>query len=231
MILSEKVPVKIYKRNITYYKSLGYKISTIKTVIEVWVKDLSKGSSTKVLFSCDECGKEHWVAYKDVIKYNKPYCRTCAAKDAERIEKLRKANTGYKHTKETRKKMSEHSWQAKHTGKDNPLYNQELTFEQRYFGRNRNLQPENHQWKKKVKERDNNTCQKCGSTKHLCVHHLNSYKQFESQRYDVNNGTTLCVDCHKEFHKKFGRYTTKEQMNDFIIQWSCDQQPQTVPSS
>lgn len=49
------------------------------------------------------------------------------------------------------------------------------------------------------------TCDKCnirGGT--LNAHHLNSWKHFPEQRFDIANLVTLCNKCHKSFHKQFG---------------------------
>lgn len=56
------------------------------------------------------------------------------------------------------------------------------------------------EWKKLVKARDNNTCQHCGSKKELHVHHIIEWAKDESKRFDVNNGITLCIDCHGLVH-------------------------------
>lgn len=55
---------------------------------------------------------------------------------------------------------------------------------------------------KKVLERDNYTCQNCGSKEKLNVHHIKNYADFPDLRTKVSNGVTLCESCHKEIHKK-----------------------------
>jgi hypothetical protein len=53
------------------------------------------------------------------------------------------------------------------------------------------------------------------------IHHLNSYKFFNLQRFDENNLVCVCKNCHILFHKKYGygrnNPNTKEQFEDFII--------------
>lgn len=59
------------------------------------------------------------------------------------------------------------------------------------------------EWRKEVFSRDNYTCRKCG--KHggtLNAHHIKPYAKYESLRTDLDNGITLCVECHKKEHKK-----------------------------
>lgn len=60
--------------------------------------------------------------------------------------------------------------------------------------------PEVRQWKKKVLNRDNYTCQKCGEVEKLQVHHVVPWSKNPFSRTDIQNGITLCVDCHAEEH-------------------------------
>lgn len=54
------------------------------------------------------------------------------------------------------------------------------------------------EWRRSVFERDNYTCKKCGQRGgRLQAHHIKPYKEYLDLRYDINNGQTLCVDCHK----------------------------------
>jgi len=59
-------------------------------------------------------------------------------------------------------------------------------------------------WRLKVFKRDYFTCQICGLKKsnHINAHHVLPWKDYPKYRYRRNNGLTLCVDCHKEIHKK-----------------------------
>lgn len=50
-----------------------------------------------------------------------------------------------------------------------------------------------------VLKRDNYTCQKCGSTNDLHVHHI-KYRS-EGGSNDISNLITLCEECHYEIHK------------------------------
>jgi hypothetical protein len=59
-------------------------------------------------------------------------------------------------------------------------------------------------WASMVKLRDGK-CTKCSSVYDLHAHHIESFKDNEKLRYDVNNGITLCGQCHREYHKINGR--------------------------
>lgn len=55
-------------------------------------------------------------------------------------------------------------------------------------------------WRKAVFERDNYTCQECGDSTggNLEADHIKPYSLFPELRYEIDNGRTLCVDCHKK---------------------------------
>ena len=59
-------------------------------------------------------------------------------------------------------------------------------------------------FRKMVLERDKHVCQECGSKNRLHVHHIKPFSQYPELRFDVNNGITLCVNCHRKVHKKHG---------------------------
>lgn len=66
---------------------------------------------------------------------------------------------------------------------------------------------EYNEWRKKVYERDNYTCQKCGERSgngHSVVlhpHHIKPFATHAELRYELSNGITLCESCHKKEHK------------------------------
>ncbi len=73
-------------------------------------------------------------------------------------------------------------------------------------------------WRGQVFRRDDFTC-KCCSKKggRLNAHHLESFHAKPELRTDLENGITLCVKCHKEFHKKYGKLNnTKIQFEEYL---------------
>lgn len=61
------------------------------------------------------------------------------------------------------------------------------------------------EWRLKVFSRDGFICQQCGSKKKLEAHHIKEVCNYPALIYDINNGITLCRDCHK----KTDNYGTK----------------------
>ena len=54
-------------------------------------------------------------------------------------------------------------------------------------------------WRLAVFKRDNFICQKCGKhSTDLEAHHLKEVCNYPEQIFDVDNGVTLCHQCHKE---------------------------------
>lgn len=54
--------------------------------------------------------------------------------------------------------------------------------------------------KTEILERDNYTCQKCGATSHLNVHHLSYEKDKRAWEYPNEQLVTLCYECHNDEH-------------------------------
>jgi 5-methylcytosine-specific restriction endonuclease McrA len=100
-------------------------------------------------------------------------------------------------------------------GKNHYKYNSLLTD---YDREDKRTNPKYIKWKKLVFERDEYICQVCFQKGgKLNPHHLNSFHYFENDRYVLDNGITLCEDCHQDFHYMYGRkWNTKEEFKEYI---------------
>ena len=106
----------------------------------------------------------------------------------------------------------------KQVGENNPNYNPNLTDEERLKNRYRMSDGSFRVWANLIKDRDNYTCQICGKSPsgNLNAHHLNGWNAFPEQRFDLDNGVTLCNDCHKDFHSQYGYGdNTREQFDEY----------------
>ena len=204
-LITKEVEVKLGARNIKYYENLGYKIPRYKNTngkmcvekgatINVNIDDLSQGSNVEVEYECDMCHKIIKTRYDVYSKHNNngiTYCLSCNGKisSSKFHPHLFKKNQNNKNSeqKETRKNSSRFS---------DPNY---IIF------------------MKKVLARDSYKCQCCGDTNNLEVHHLDGYNWCKEKRTDETNGISLCVNCHANFHSKYGRGdNTKKQFEEWI---------------
>lgn len=54
-------------------------------------------------------------------------------------------------------------------------------------------------WRRSVFMRDNFTCRECGiSGVYIHAHHIKPFHLYIESRFDLDNGITLCKDCHKK---------------------------------
>jgi hypothetical protein len=59
-------------------------------------------------------------------------------------------------------------------------------------------------WRKKIFERDDYTCQKCKKRgKYMIAHHIANFSDNSKLRLEKENGITLCKDCHIDFHDNY----------------------------
>lgn len=89
------------------------------------------------------------------------------------------------------------------------------------------ITPQNHimrknadyrRWRSEVFERDNYTCQNCGDNKggNLEAHHLEPWENNKELRYIVNNGVTVCRDCHAKIHDKPDSYRKRKKQKQSL---------------
>jgi hypothetical protein len=96
-------------------------------------------------------------------------------------------------------------------GKDNPMYGKNGKLHPNWKGgcspdRQLFYETEEHkEWVRRVFERDNYTCQNCGKRRNsnklrLQAHHIYSFTEYPEKRLNLDNGLTLCKECHDWVH-------------------------------
>ena len=131
--------------------------------------------------------------------------------------KYRPFTTGFlhkKHTEEFKKQQSENkkvnnpmfNIEARkkvsnsRMGDKNPMWKGGIS----YLDRDPRYTFEYKEWRRNVFKRDNYTCKECGAKSskgkytYLTAHHIKEFGKHPKLRHDVNNGITLCLQCHSQ---------------------------------
>ena len=109
---------------------------------------------------------------------------------------------GKKHSKETLEKISEKNGNAWRGGVT-PLY-KKIRKSLKY-----------KEWRKSIFERDDYTCTWCKERGvELHADHIKSFALYPELRFELSNGRTLCVDCHKKTDTYGGNSITNKLVNN-----------------
>ena len=190
------------------------------SVSGVDVTTLLPGSNKKVFRVCEECGRYALIEYRDSLIQH--YCRSCVYHTEEYRHKMSESHKNP--SEETRRKMSEshmgqilsekQKYKISEANKD-PSEERRRKQSEAQKGKKhwnwqggitpyRNRLYESHAyqaWRRSVFERDHFTCQMCGDDggNNLQAHHIKPVRQHKNDLliFDVDNGITLCKDCHK----------------------------------
>lgn len=160
-------------------------------------------------YFCDaSCSNKYHNRLRDLkTDYECDYCKTIF-----KIQESQKKNNKKIYCSRECKNKDHHTFVG---GEKNVFWNPNLTEEERLMKRKT---PEYSEWRTKVFERDNYKCVKCnGRGSSLNAHHILNHSEYKELRLSTDNGITLCYECHKEFHKRFGwKKNNEKQLKEFI---------------
>lgn len=143
----------------------------------------------------------------------------------EQKQKIREKRVFQIFTPETRKKMGD-SHRGEKNSMNNPIHRLKISGPNSYLWKG-GITPENVKirssieyeiWRNGVFAINGYTCQKTGQVGgKLVAHHILNFSSHPELRFAIDNGVTLSLNAHKEFHKKYGnRNNTKEQLIEFL---------------
>lgn len=87
----------------------------------------------------------------------------------------------------------------------------------KFLNNNTNYRRNTNNWRKYIRDLDGNKCIICGNTNNLVTHHIMSAKKYPDLENDVDNGITLCEECHKKYHN-FDNYGSARSFILFITE-------------
>lgn len=162
---------------------------------------------------------KHWKLSEEIKEKMRKSQNSGRFKDGHSVsnnckEKSSEAHKGIKLSEEHRRKISK-----SHSGEKCHLWKGGITQENLKIRAGIEIRL----WREAVFARDNWTCQKCGDNSggNLNAHHIQNFAEVIELRTSIKNGITFCKECHKRFHKIYGRKNnTREQIIEFLtISW------------
>lgn len=128
------------------------------------------------------------------------HCQTCQTKFWRKPSEIKKGSNKVCsrdcYTKYQKGKTKKFGYRPHVMGKNNPRWRGGITPENNKIRSSK----EYKDWRKAIFRRDMYACVECGvsgAKKPLNADHIKGFADFPELRFDINNGRTLCIDCHK----------------------------------
>lgn len=161
----------------------------------------------------------HWseeVKRKIGLK-GKGVSRNLGRKRPDLAELNKKLKTGFKHTEETKKRIG-NSLVGKMSKEKNPQWKGGITPINKAIRTSR----EYKLWREAVFKRDNYTCIWCGKkfikgiTGDVIIQadHIKPFSDYPELRFAIDNGRTLCFECHKKTDTYGGIHTKRNNRSN-----------------
>lgn len=145
----------------------------------------SSNASRRIKHVCEQCGKERSVA-PSVLRRGLRFCSLFC-----RYQFMRGPSSP---------NWTGGEWMR---GKQNPNWKDGNGYE-RGAAHARDIRVRH--WRREVFSRDGYTCQQCKAkpkaTGQLNAHHIEPWASNPERRFDITNGVTLCLLCHRLAHKR-----------------------------
>lgn len=159
----------------------------------------SRYRDEKVTFICDFCGEEDRKVPSQVNDRN--FCS---------VECRTSFFTGENHGMSNRVSVScdqcnsEITRPASHINEKNNFCNEDCYHKYLSCNDDRNSN-QAKKWRNKIRNRDNWTCQDCGEKRdNIEAHHIEKWRENEELRFCMDNGVSLCPECHYLRHESNG---------------------------
>lgn len=152
-------------------------------------KIISEKARQKI--SLSQKGRTPWNKGKTMWRSNNhPRGMLGKIPSKEHRDKIRVALTGFRRSEQVCQRIG-----LAKTGSNNPMWRGGITSFRLKVWRSGPYK----EWRDNVFKRDNYICQKCGeASRILNAHHIKSFVEHPKLRFNIDNGQTLCVYCHRK---------------------------------
>lgn len=183
---------------------------------------IAEQRKNKEFVKCNNCGKEMLaVKNKNILHFCNEKCRIEYAKKETQIITCDNCNKEFEKNKYAYNRAKKH-FCSKECYDEYRANKKETYKEISHYLRTHEKYDE---WRAKIFKRDKYECSKCGTKKNLHAHHINQLydicdkydmnidKILNSKEFnDIDNGITLCQDCHALEHP----YISRDEKGRFI---------------
>ena len=187
---------------LNYDRELGYSFPSLSTIAKN--TNMSVKTVTRCIKKLEELG------LIKVCKFESQVLKSIHNEYELYFPELESIQTPNNVDEEFLNELKRHTWNFEDI--ENKIYTYKFKYNKpnKYDSNRKNYKYS--KWRDSVLERDDYKCKMCGKSEDetiLNVHHIIRYADNEELRTDVDNGITLCYECHKKIfgkEKEFEEY-------------------------